>query len=96
MLLVILLAYLPKTKRVFITASDLAEFNPFMMDLNDPHSTKLMSLHSLVGFMKCFPSLARKFYSNCDKKLMEIVVPYLKQAVSPAILENEIMKIEMS
>ena len=55
-----------------------------------------MSLHTLVGFMKSFPSLARKYYQDCDKKLYDIVLPYIKQVVSPAILDNEIQKIEIS
>ena len=46
--------------------------------------------------MKSFPSLARKFYQDCDKNITEIMLPYIKQVVSPAILDNEIKKIEMS
>lgn len=46
--------------------------------------------------MKCFPSLGRKFYGECDNNLIDIVIPYIKQVVSPAILENEIKKIEMA
>jgi hypothetical protein len=46
--------------------------------------------------MKSFPSSARKFYHESDKSLLEIVLPYIKHVVSPAILENEIKKIEMS
>ena len=46
--------------------------------------------------MKCFPSLARKFYSDCERQLHEIVLPYIKQVVSPAIMEHEIKKIELS
>ena len=55
-----------------------------------------MSLYTLVAFMKSFPSLARKYYQDCNKRLLEIVLPYLKQIISPAILENEIAKIETS
>ena len=46
--------------------------------------------------MKSFPSLARKYYQDCDRRLREIVMPYLKQIISPAILDNEIAKIETS
>lgn len=66
------------------------------MDLDAPYNSKLMSLYTLVSFMKSFPSLARKYYQNCDKKLLEIVMPYIKQIVSPSILDNEIQKIETS
>ena len=67
MLLVIIVAYLPKVKKVTIGAEDLRGFEPAQMDLDDPQSTKLMSLHTLVAFMKSFPSLARKYYQDCDK-----------------------------
>jgi len=46
--------------------------------------------------MKSFPSLGRKFFQDCDKQLGEILLPYIKAVVSPAILENEIKKIELS
>lgn len=55
-----------------------------------------MSLHTLVAFMKSFPSLARKYYQDCDKKLYEFVLPYLNQVVAPVIFVNEIKKIEIS
>jgi hypothetical protein len=60
------------------------------MDIDDPTSAKLLSLYTLIGFMKSFPSLARKYYQNCDKQLLDIVLPYIKQIASPAILANEI------
>ena len=66
------------------------------MDIDDLQSSKLMSLYTLTEFMKSFPSLARKYYSNCDKQLLDIVMPYIKQMVNPAILDNEIQKIEIS
>lgn len=46
--------------------------------------------------MKSFPSLARKYYQECEKQLLDIVMPYIKQVVSPAILEHEIKKIEVA
>lgn len=96
MLLVIIIAYLPRTKRVHMTQEEYYEFDPALVDLEDPEHAKLMSLHTLVAFMKSFPSLARKYYQDCDKKLLDIVQPYIKQVVSPAILDNEIQKIEIS
>jgi len=96
MLLVIIVAYLPKTKRVQITQEEYYQFDPALIDIEEPAQAKLMSLHTLVGFMKSFPSLARKYYQDCDKKLYDIVLPYIKQVVSPAILDNEIQKIEIS
>jgi len=55
-----------------------------------------MTLHTLINFMKSFPSLARKFYDSCDKQILQVTKPYIKQIVSPAIMENEIKKIEMA
>jgi len=46
--------------------------------------------------MKSFPSLGRKYYQECDKQILDIVMPFIKQVVSPAILENEIKKIEVA
>ena len=56
----------------------------------------LMTLYTLINFMKSFPSLARKFYGSCDKQLLAVTVPYIKQIVSPAIMDNEIKKIELA
>ena len=53
-----------------------------------------MAIYTLLNFMKSFPSLARKYYQECDKQLLDLVMPFIKQIVSPAILENEIKKIE--
>ena len=96
MLLVIIVAYLPQVKKVALTQQDLQNFDPALMDIDDLQSSKLMSLYTLTEFMKSFPSLARKYYSNCDKQLLDIVMPYIKQIVNPAILDNEIQKIEIS
>lgn len=96
MLLVIIVAYLPKAKKVGIPHQEIVNFDVTKMAMDDPYSAKLMALFTLVSFMKSFPSLARKYYQECDKKLLEIVMPYIKQVVSPSILENEILKIEMS
>jgi len=96
MLLVIIIAYLPKVKKVTVGPEELKNFEPAQMDIEDQQNTKLMSLYTLVGFMKSFPSLARKYYQDCDKQLLDIVMPYIKQVISPAILDNEIQKIEVS
>jgi len=55
-----------------------------------------MALMTLTNFMKSFPSLGRKYYQDCDKSILEITLPYIKSVVSPAILDNEIKKIELS
>jgi hypothetical protein len=46
--------------------------------------------------MKSFPSLGRRFYQECDKQLLDVMLPYIKSVISPAILDNEIKKIELS
>lgn len=75
---------------------DLAQFAPEYMTLADIHDTKMLVLTTLINFMKSFPSSARKFYTECDKHLTDIMLPYIRSVVSPAILENEIKKIELS
>ena len=96
MLLIIIVAYLPKVKKVNMNYHSIVDFDPSQMELEDAQQTKQMALFTLVGFMKSFPSLARKYYQDCDKQLLEIVLPYIKSVVSPAILDNEIQKIEVS
>ena len=66
------------------------------METNNQTDTRKLALYTLVSFMRSFPSLARKYYQDCDKQLLEIVMPYIKSIVSPAILDNEVNKIEMS
>ena len=66
------------------------------MDTSVQSDTRKLALYTLVSFMRSFPSLARKYYQDCDKQLLEIVMPYIKSIVSPAILDNEVNKIEMS
>jgi len=77
-------------KKVTKKHQELLDFEAAQMDTEEPYSARLMSLFALGGFMKCFPSLARKYYQNCDRQLLEIVLPYIKTLVSPAILDNEI------
>ena len=97
-LLVSIVPFLPKNKKGLtdIFSNNLGHFTPEYCDLSSVYDAKLFCLHTLINFMKSFPSLARKFYQECDKNLIEIMLPYIKQVVSPAILENEIKKIEMS
>jgi len=97
MLLVVTIAYLPHVKKnLSDSCSRVSTFAPEYIDLSYAPDSKIMSLFTLVNFMKCFPSLGRKFYRECDNNLIDIVIPYIKQVVSPAILENEIKKIEMA
>jgi len=96
MLLVNLLAYLPEEKRGLQEAYNVSSFEPEYVDLSDNKSTPLLTVYTLLNFMKSFPSLARKYYQECDKQLLDLVMPYIKQIVSPAILENEIKKIEVA
>jgi hypothetical protein len=74
----------------------LENFAPEYCEIASAESSINLCLVSLINFMKSFPSLSRKFYSECDKIRLEIMLPYIKAVVSPAILENEIKKIEMS
>jgi hypothetical protein len=62
MLLVIIVAYLPKVKRLQMVVQELRDFDPAQMVHDDVYSSKLMTLYTLLGFMKSFPSLARKYY----------------------------------
>lgn len=40
--------------------------------------------------------MGRKFFQEADRQISEVLLPYVKSVVSPAILENEIKKIELS
>ena len=62
MLLVIIVAYLPKVKKTTIGHQAIIDFDPSQVDLEDPRSGLMMALFTLVSFMKSFPSLARKYY----------------------------------
>lgn len=97
MMLVSLVPYLPRYgKKPQDFVKEFASFSPEYCELKDTFQTKLLCLTSLINFMKSFPSLGRKFYQDCDKQLLDIMLPYIKSVISPAILENEIKKIEMS
>lgn len=96
MLLVSLTAYLPHHKKGLNEVFNVSSFEPEYFDLTDVRQNTLFSVLTLINFMKSFPSLARKYYQDCDKQILDIVLPYIKQVVSPAILENEIKKIEIA
>ena len=98
MLLVSLVPYLPIVKKTLQEnySRDLAEFQPEYCTLTSEKESRMMCLHTLINFMKSFPSLARKFYDTCDKQILAVTKPYIKQVVSPAIMENEIKKIELA
>lgn len=71
MLLVSLVPYLPIVKKS-VTGQDgylreLTSFQPEYCSLSEERESRLMTLHTLISFMKSFPSLARKFYDSCDK-----------------------------
>ena len=96
MLLVSLLAYLPEEKRGLSEAYNITAFEPEYVDLSEKKQNSLFTIYTLLNFMKSFPSLARKFYQDCDRQLLDIVMPFIKALISPAILENEIKKIELA
>lgn len=76
--------------------NEIRDFVPEYCNPKDSRHTQILCLVTLINFMKSFPSLGRKFYQECDRQLLEIMLPYIKSVVSPAILENEIKKIELS
>eukprot|EP00347_Sterkiella_histriomuscorum_P012612 403367900 len=96
MLLVSLIAYMPDFKKGLADAFNVQSFDPEYIELQEPKQNALYAVYTLVNFMKSFPSLARKYYSDCDRQLLNVVMPYIKQVVSPAILDNEIRKIEIA
>jgi len=100
MLLVSLVPFLPIVKKGVVGADayhrELTSFQPEYSALNEERSSSLMALITLINFMKSFPSLARKFYEGCDKQILAATKPYIKSVVSPAIMENEIKKIELA
>jgi hypothetical protein len=67
MLLVSLLAYLPEEKRGLADAYNVNKFEPEYFDLTDKKQNALYIVYTLINFMKSFPSLARKYYSECER-----------------------------
>jgi hypothetical protein len=78
MYLISLLAYLPEEKRGLHEAYNVSSFEPEYIDLQDKKASALLIIYSLLNFMKSFPSLARKYFQECDKQLLELVMPYIK------------------
>jgi len=95
-MLVSLVPHLPRITKKGFGNEDLSTHQLEYCDRRDQRSTRNLCLFTLINFMKSFPSLGRKFFGDCDKQLTDIMLPYIKAAVSPAILENEIKKIELS
>mmetsp|Transcript_8542 Transcript_8542/g.11771 ORF Transcript_8542/g.11771 Transcript_8542/m.11771 type:complete len:160 (+) Transcript_8542:773-1252(+) len=100
MLLVSLVPFLPIVKKNKVGRDnynrELPDFQPEYCELSEEESSRCLTLHTLINFMKSFPSLARKFYDSCDKQILAVTKPYIKTVVSPAIMENEIKKIELA
>lgn len=99
MMLVSLVPYLPKIAKKGVQESysqELGAFGPEYCNPKEPKQTRMLCLMSLINFMKSFPSLGRKFYQECDRQLLDVMLPYIKTVISPAILDNEIKKIELS
>jgi hypothetical protein len=99
MMLISFMNFLPEYRQKTLGSaykSELANFAPEYCDLSSTKAGQVFILSTLINFMKSFPSSARKFYSDCDRQLTDLMMPYIKAVVSPAILENEIKKIEMS
>jgi hypothetical protein len=78
MLLVNLLAYLPEEKRGLNDAYNVSAFAPEYVDLSEKKSQAMMTIYTLLNFMKSFPSLARKYYQECDKQVLDLVMPFIK------------------
>lgn len=96
MMLVSLVPFLPRMQKKGPQTEDLSSFRLEYTDLRDARQTRNVCLVTLINFMKSFPSLGRKFFQETDRQISEVLLPYVKSVVSPAILENEIKKIELS
>jgi hypothetical protein len=75
MLLVSLVPYLPKIKKMSqeMFKNEIRDFVPEYCNPKDSRHTQIMCLVTLINFMKSFPSLGRKFYQECDRQLLEIM-----------------------
>lgn len=62
MFLVLLIAYLPKTRKGNITFQRVGDIEPENLQMEDDEDSSKLAVFSLFNFMKCFPSLARKYY----------------------------------
>jgi hypothetical protein len=100
MLLVTLVPFLPLVQKSSFTGlsvkQETEKFAPEYCDISSVKDSKTLALTTLINFMKNFPSLARKFYGECERYIIDHTFPYIRQIVSPAIMEHEIKKIELS
>lgn len=96
MFLIIIVAYLPSKGTQKYYKNTLIDCKPEWVDLNDQTKIDEFALYSMYNFMTNFPSLAREYYHNCDRRIYDVVYPIISKLISPAIMENEIRKIEIS
>ena len=96
MFLVIIVAYLPSKINQKYNPKSIIDWKPEWVDLNDQASIEEFALYSMYNFMTNFPSLAREYYQAWDKRIYNVVFPIISKLISPAIMENEIRKIEIS
>lgn len=70
MLLVSLVGFFPPIKKGLSDsyAIEIASFAPEYCKASiSAKQSRIFCLYTLINFMKCFPSLARKFYSDCER-----------------------------
>lgn len=68
-MLIALVPFLPDMHKVAAQGykQDLAQFSPEYCELTSLRQNQVFVLHTLINFMKSFPSSARKFYQESDK-----------------------------
>ena len=96
MFLIVIVAYLPTKINQKSNPRQILDWKPEWVDLNNQSSIEEFALYSMYNFMTNFPSLAREYYQDCDKRIYNVVYPIISKLISPAIMENEIRKIEIS
>lgn len=96
MFLIIIVTYLPSKSIQKWNKVNIIDCKPEWVDLNNDSRIEEFALYSMYNFMANFPSLAREYYQACDKRIYEVVYPIISKIISPAIMENEIRRIEIS
>ncbi|CAI2381223.1 unnamed protein product [Moneuplotes crassus] len=96
MLLILIIAYLPSSIKNKWNPSNIIDCKPEWTDLNEQKLIEEFGLFTMYNFMANFPSLARDYYQDCDRRIFTLVHPIISKLISPAIMENEIRKIETS
>ena len=96
MFLIMMIPYLPQNVKNKWSPSNILDCKPEWIDLNDQKLIREFGLFSMYNFMANFPSLAREYYQDCDRRIYDMVYPIISKVISPAIMENEIRKIEIS